>query len=109
MSTLEAALRGGAVVMLLLRIVVLARNARSDQVSRNSALLLLGIAAYVVESAPGFGTLALSWRLPIHIVDCGTPAAFWVAMGAIFVDGFRPRWYHALAWLALAALGSVEI
>ncbi len=35
--------------MLLLRVVVLARNARSDQVSRYSALLLLGIAAYVVE------------------------------------------------------------
>ena len=87
--------------MLLLRIVVLARNARSDQVSRYSALLLLGIAAYVVESAPGFGALDLGWRLPIHIVSCGTPAAFWVAMGAIFVDEFRPRWYHALAWLAL--------
>jgi AraC-like DNA-binding protein len=109
MSTLEAALRGGAVVMLLLRIVVLTRNARSDQVSRYSALLLLGIAAYVVESAPGFGALDLGWRLPIHIVSCGTPAAFWVAMGAIFVDEFRPRWYHALAWLALATLGTVEI
>jgi AraC-like DNA-binding protein len=109
MSTLEAALRGGAVVMLLLRIVVLARNARSDQVSRYTALLVLGIAAYVVESAPGFGALALSWRLPIHLFDCGTPAVFWIAMGAIFVDEFRPRWYHALAWLALAMLGTVEI
>ncbi|MGC2087147.1 MAG: hypothetical protein WA702_27715, partial [Bradyrhizobium sp.] len=66
MSTLEAALRGGAVVMLLLRIVVLARTAPSDPVSRTSALLLMGIAAYVVESAPGFGSLALGWRLPIH-------------------------------------------
>jgi hypothetical protein len=36
MSTLEAALRGGAVVVLLLRIVMLARNARSNQASRYS-------------------------------------------------------------------------
>jgi AraC-like DNA-binding protein len=109
MSTLEAALRGGAVVMLLLRIVVLARTARSDQLSRYSALLLLGIATYVVESAPGFGRLDLVWRLPIHVIDCGTPAVFWIATGVIFVDEFRPRWYHALAWFTLATLGAVEI
>jgi AraC-like DNA-binding protein len=95
--------------MLLLRIVILARTARSDQVSRYSALLLMGIAAYVVESAPGFGRLELSLRLPIHIVSCGTPAVFWIAMGAIFVDEFRSRWYHALAWLTFAILGAAEV
>ena len=96
-------------MVLLLRIVMLARNARRNQVSRYLALLLTGIAAYVVESAPGFGALDLSWRLPIHVVSCGTPAAFWIAMGAIFIDEFRARWYHALAWLALAMLGLVEM
>jgi hypothetical protein len=44
MSTLEAALRGGAVVVLLLRIAVLIGNARSNQVSRYSALMLTSIA-----------------------------------------------------------------
>jgi AraC-like DNA-binding protein len=109
MSTLEAALRGGAVVMLLLRVVTHAQNARSDQVSRYSALLLMGIAAYVVESAPGFGALDMGWRVPIHVASCGTPAAFWIATGAFFVDEFRARWYHALAWLALVVLGAVEM
>jgi len=109
MSTLEAALRGGAVVVLLLRVVVLARTARSSQVSRYSALLLIGIAAYVVESAPGFGLLDLRWRIPIHVVSCGTPAAFWITMGALFVDEFQARWYHALAWSTLAVLGAVEM
>jgi AraC-like DNA-binding protein len=109
MSTLEAALRGGAVVLLLLRVVAHAQNARRDRGSRYSALLLLGIAAYVVESAPGFGALDLGWRLPIHVVSCGTPAAFWLTTGAFFDDEFRGRWYHALAWLALAALGAVEM
>src|SRR5690348_14857523 len=109
MSTLEAALRGGAVMVLLLRIVVLARNARSNQASRYSALLLLGIAAYVVESAPGFRALAPALRLPIQVVSGATPAAFWIATGGIFIDEFRARWYHALAWLALATLGTVEM
>jgi AraC-like DNA-binding protein len=109
MSTLEAALRGGAVVVLLLRIMTLARDARSNQVSRYSALLLTGIAAYVVESAPGFRALNLGWRFPIYVVSCGTPAVFWLATGAIFTDEFRARWYHALAWLALAMLAMAEI
>jgi len=109
MSTLEAALRGGAVVVLLLRAVAHLQNARSDQVSRYSALFVLGVAAYVVESASGFGALDLRWRLPIHVVSCGTPAAFWITMGAFFVDDFRARWYHALAWLALAVIAVVEM
>ena len=96
-------------MLLLLRIVMLARNARSNQASRYSALLLTGIAAYVVESAPGFSTLGLGWRLPIHVVTCGTPAVFWIAMGAIFIDEFRTRWYHGFAWAALAAFGVAEI
>ncbi|UPK33780.1 hypothetical protein IVB18_37210 [Bradyrhizobium sp. 186] len=75
MSTLEAALRGGAVVLLLLRIVRLAQNARSDQLSRYSALMLMGIAAYIVESAPGFGARGLGWRIPIHVVNSGAAAA----------------------------------
>ena len=109
MSTLEAALRGGAVVILLLRVVVVARDARRDPVSRYSALLAASIAAYIVESASGFGTLDLRLRIPVHIVSAGTPAAFWIAMGAIFVDEFRARWYHALGWLALAVLALLDM
>src|SRR5205085_12305951 len=77
--------------------------------SRYSALMLMGIAAYVVESAPGFGALGLGWRIPVHVVNSGAAAAFWLTMGATFVDEFRPRWYHAVAWLALTMLGAVEM
>jgi AraC-like DNA-binding protein len=109
MSTLEAALRGGAVIVLLLRVVANLQNARSDRVSRWSALLNLGIAAYVIESSPGFHGLDLRWRLPIHVVTCSAPAAFWITTGAFFVDEFRPRWYHALALLALAMIAVAEM
>jgi AraC-like DNA-binding protein len=108
MSPLEAALRGGAVVILLLRVVVLARDARRDPVSRYTALLSLSIAAYIVESASGFRALDLPLRIPVHIVSAGMPAAFWIAMGALFVDEFRLRWYHALGWLALVALALTD-
>ncbi len=109
MSTLEAALRGGAVIVLLLRAVAHLQNARSDQISRWSLLFVSGVAAYVVESSPGFYTLDLHWRLPVHVVSCGTPAAFWITIAAFFVDDFRPRWYHTLAWLALATVAVIEM
>lgn len=109
MSTLEAALRGGAVVVLLLRVVVVARDAWRDPVSRYRALLAASIAAYIVDSASGFGALNLLLRIPVHIVSAGLPAAFWIAMGAIFVDEFRPRWYHALGWLTLMALALMDM
>ncbi|QQO15442.1 helix-turn-helix transcriptional regulator [Bradyrhizobium diazoefficiens] len=108
MTTLEAALRGGAVVILLLRATVAARSARRDAVSRYAAPLAAGIAAYIVESAPGFGTLDLRLRIPVAIVSAGVPAAFWIAMGAMFTDEFRPRWYHALGWLALVGLALMD-
>lgn len=95
--------------MLLLRVVVLARDARHDPVSRYSALLAASIAAYIVESASGFRTLDPLLRIPVHIVSAGTPAAFWIAMGTIFVDEFRPRWYHALGWLVLALLALMDM
>jgi AraC-like DNA-binding protein len=109
MSSLEAALRGGAVVILLFRAAVAARDARHDPVSRYTALLAVSIAAYIVESASGFGALDPRLRLPIQIVSAGVPAAFWIAMGVIFTDEFRPRWYHALGWLALAVLAVMAL
>jgi AraC-like DNA-binding protein len=109
MSTLEAALRGGAIVVLLLRVAVLLGHARSSPVSLYAALLLASIAAYIVESSPGFDTIDWRWRAPLHLLSVGTPAAFWVAMAAVFFDEFRLRWYHALAWLTVVALGSAAM
>ncbi|KRQ04898.1 AraC family transcriptional regulator [Bradyrhizobium manausense] len=109
MSTLEAALRGGAVVILLFRVAVAARDARGDPISRYLALLSASIAAYIVDSAADFGTLALPLRIPIHLLNAGTPAAFWIAMSAVFVDEFRLRWYHLLGWLALMGFALIDM
>ena len=104
MSTLEAALRGGAVAILLLSVVLRARYWRASPAIGYSALLLIGVAAFVVDSAPGFYALDPRIKLPIHIVSSGTPAVFWIMAAALFDDEFRARWYHGLAWLWLAAL-----
>ena len=109
MSTLEAALRGAAIAILLLTVGLHARDLLTFRLSRYSALLQLGGAAFVVESAPGFYALDLHWRIPIHVVSSSTPAVFWIMAGALFNDEFRARWYHALAWLGLAALAWREM
>ncbi|MBR0689753.1 helix-turn-helix transcriptional regulator [Bradyrhizobium manausense] len=109
MSTLEAALRGGAVVILLFRVAMAARDARRNPISRYVVLLNLSIAAYIVDSAPGFDTLALPLRMPVHLVSVVMPAAFWMVVSAIFVDEFRLRWYHWVGGLALMGFALVDM
>ena len=104
MSTLEAALRGGAVAILLLSVVLRARYARTSSAIGYSALLLFCTAVFVIDSAPGFYRLSLYWKIPIHVISSSTPAVFWIATAALFDDDFKARWYHGLAWLWLAAL-----
>jgi AraC-like DNA-binding protein len=109
MSTLEAALRGAAIAILLLTVGLHARDLLSYRLSRYSALLQLCAAAFIVESAPGFDALDLRWRMPIHIVSSSAPVMFWIVTAALFNDEFRARWYHALAGLGLATLAWREM
>jgi AraC-like DNA-binding protein len=109
MSTLEAALRGAAIAILLLTVGLHARDLLTFRLSRYSALLQLCAAAFIVESAPGFDSLDLRWRVPIHVVSSSAPAMFWVVTAALFNDEFHVRWYHALAGLGLAVLAWREM
>jgi len=59
MSTLEAALRGGAVAILLLTFGLHARDLLTSRLRRYSTLFQLCAVAFIVESAPGFDTLDL--------------------------------------------------
>jgi len=104
MSTLEAALRGGAIAILLFTVSLHARDLLTSRLRLYSVLFQLCGVAFIVESAPGFDALDLRWRMPIHIVSSSAPAMFWIMSAALFNDEFRARWYHALAWLGLATL-----
>lgn len=105
MSVLEAAIRGGAVTVLLLAATLLLRDCRQVPTRLYSALFALSVAAYVIASAPGFYALDLRWRIPIGLASSGTPAAFWLSAAAYFDDDFKPSLYRHLAWLGLVLLG----
>ncbi len=109
MSTLEAALRGGTVAILLLIMFLVGRDLRTSRLSRYSVLVFLGAAAFVIDSAPGFWTLDMGLKIPIHIFCIATPAAFWIMAAALFDDDFKARWYHMVAWFWLAGLGWREM
>jgi AraC-like DNA-binding protein len=109
MSTLEAALRGGTVAILLLIVFLVARDLRTSRLSRYSTLLFLGTVAFVIDSAPGFWTLDMRLKIPVHILCIATPAVFWIMATALFDDDFKARWYHALAWLWLGGLAWREM
>ena len=105
MSIIEAAIRGGAVTVLVLLATLLLRDRRQFPTALYSALFALSVAAYVIVSAPGFSTLDDRLRIPIGLVSMGAPAVFWLAAVAYFDDDFRPSLYRPLAWLGLVLLG----
>src|SRR6266436_4928222 len=105
MSVIEAAIRGGAVTVLLLVAALFLRDRRQAPTRLYSALFALSVAAYVIASAPGFYGLDLRWRIPIGLASFGTPAVFWLAAAAYFDDDFKPSLYRHLAWLGLVLLG----
>jgi AraC-like DNA-binding protein len=108
MSLIEAALRGGAVVLLVLVAALLLRDARRVPAGVFSALFALGAAAYTIVSA---STLAASpappspWLLPLLVVAMGNPVVFCLFAASLFDDDFKPSWWQALAWLALVSFG----
>jgi len=109
MSLVEAAIRGGAVTVLLLVATLLLRDRRHIPTRRYSALFALSAAAYVIASAPGFFALDARWRMPIAVAGMGTPAVFWLAAVAHFDDDFKPSLYRHLAWLGLVLVGLWQV
>lgn len=106
MAVLEAALRGGAVFLLIPLAVLLLRDARRIPAARFAALFALGVACYTVVSASEFATGLPAQLFPLRIVAMGNPVVFCLFAAALFDDDFEPSWWHALAWLAVVATGA---
>lgn len=105
MSLIEAAIRGGAVTVLLLVATLLLRDRRRMPSGLYLALFALSVSAYVIASAPDFFGLDPRWRISIGLASMGTPAVFWLTAAAYFDDDFKPPLYRHLAWVGLILLG----
>lgn len=106
MALIEAAVRGGAFFLLILVASLLLRDARRIPPALFGALFAVGVACYVAVSAPAFVTGLPGWFLPARFAAMGNPVVFCLFAAALFDDDFKPSWWHALAWLAMLALGA---
>jgi AraC-like DNA-binding protein len=106
-SLIEAALRGGAVVLLVLIAVLLLRDARRVPAGVFAALFALGAASYTIVSASAFAPIPPLWLLPLRMIGMGNPLVFCLFAATLFDDDFKPSWLHAVAWLTMVAFGLV--
>jgi AraC-like DNA-binding protein len=106
MSTLDAGLRGGGIVIFLLLAFFAWRDARHVPAARYSALLVICAAAYLVESAPALVYNDAAWLAPLRVLSISTAAVFLLWASATFDDSFRPSWR---AWVPLAAMAALAI
>jgi AraC-like DNA-binding protein len=104
-SLIEAALRGGAVVLLILVAALLLRDARRVPAGVFGALFALGAASYTIVSASIFAVAPPSWLLPLLVIAMGNPVIFFLFAATLFDDDFKPSWLHAVGWLSMVALG----
>ena len=106
--TLEWALRGGTVALLLLLASMLLRDHGRLISARLGALFAVGTAAYAICSASGIPTVAGLWTIPLLALSAGNNVVFWGFAASLFDDSFRLRWWHIGLWLLLVALGIAE-
>lgn len=102
---IDAALRGGAVALLLLLSVRLLREARRSAAGLYGGLFAACVAAYVVNSSPSVFALHAPWLWPLTIASMGNLALFWLFARASFDDGFKASWRDGLVWLGLVSVG----
>lgn len=100
MSTPELVFRVAILTQLGLLSLMLLRQGANNRSYHYAAILLLGIASYVL--AP-LVTQHWQWGVashPIILVAIVVPALFWYFAGAVFDDGFAPP--HWVKWLVVA-------
>jgi len=108
LSTLDIALRGATVALLLVLAASLFRGFGTVLAGRLAAAFALGSAAHAVSYSIG-GTSPVSIaRAPLIALSTGNVVVFWLFTRALFDETFRLRWWHALVWVVIAAFSFVN-
>jgi AraC-like DNA-binding protein len=104
LHNLDFALRGGLVALTLFTAALVWRVHASSLAGRLAVALAVGVAAYAVQSAPGFLSLPPVARIPLAVLSTGNAVVFWLFSRALFDDEFRWRPVYAAAWGAMALI-----
>lgn len=106
LSSVDWALRGGTVVLVLLVAATLMRDHGRLVATRLAALFAVGTGTYAITSVAGFSTQLGPWTVPLLALSAGNNVVFWTLTAALFDDGFRLRWWHLGLWLLLVSAGT---
>jgi AraC-like DNA-binding protein len=102
LPSLDLALRGGAVLLLLMLAGLLVRDHGRVWAARLGALFALGAAAFAVWTSPVLPHGPD--ETPLLALSAGNNVVFWLFARALFDDDFRPRAWHAALWAGIVAL-----
>jgi AraC-like DNA-binding protein len=108
-QTADLLLRGGASLLLVLLAALVLRDHGRVAAGWLGTLFAAGTAAFTLCSAPGMHARLGWWSAPILAGVSGNNLVFWLFARALFDDGFRPRLWHGLLWLAIVAVGVIEV
>ncbi|MEH2494037.1 AraC-like DNA-binding protein [Bradyrhizobium sp. AZCC 1678] len=106
LPTIDIALRGATVALLLVLAASLFRGFGTVIAGRLAATFALGSAAHAVSYSIG-ATSPVS-HAPVLALSTGNVVVFWLFTRALFDETFRLRWWHALVWAAVAAFSFVN-
>ena len=108
LSTIDIALRGATVALLLVLAASLFRGFGTVLAGRLAAAFALGSAAHAVTASIGVTSPVTAAHAPIIALSTGNVVVFWLFTRALFDETFRLRWWHALIWAAVAAFSFVN-
>ena len=108
LSTIDIALRGATVALLLVLAASLFRGFGTVLAGRLAAAFALGSAAHAVSNWIGATSPVSIVHAPVIALSTGNAVVFWLFTRALFDEAFRLRWWHALIWAAVATFSFVN-
>ena len=108
LSTIDIALRGAIVALLLVLAASLFRGFGTVLAGRLAAAFALGSAAHAVSYSIGWTSPVSLPYAPLIAFSTGNVVVFWLFTRALFDEAFRLRWWHALIWAGVTAFSFVN-
>jgi AraC-like DNA-binding protein len=108
LPTLDIALRGATVALLLVLAASLFRGFGTVLAGRLAAAFALGSAAHAVSYSIGSTAPVSIGHAPLIALSTGNVVVFWLFTRALFDEAFKLRWWHALVWAVVAAFSFVN-
>ncbi|WP_024516409.1 helix-turn-helix domain-containing protein [Bradyrhizobium sp. Tv2a-2] len=108
LASIDIALRGASIAMLLVLAASLLRDFRDRVAGRLAVAFALGSAAHAATLGFGAQSPVSGWHAALIALSTGDVVVFWLFCRALFDDAFVLRLWHALVWGTVVAFSFVN-